>query len=123
MKTFRMIVLAVIAAIAIGGLVVDSKGLICRSDADCIENDNCMAGGSFLGITYNFDGYGLCRAAVTFLETKNGNDALKPLFDLVKAYIGISQTDMPEKYEDAKAGIESKREEVMIALNSVAGSD
>eukprot|EP00922_Rhytidocystis_sp_ex-Travisia-forbesii_P001713 GHVS01002423.1.p1 GENE.GHVS01002423.1~~GHVS01002423.1.p1 ORF type:complete len:120 (-),score=12.23 GHVS01002423.1:303-662(-) len=93
MKTFRMIVLAVIAAIAIGGLTVDA--FRCKKDEDCTsiagEKNSCVFNVMFGDVKVGDDTVGICSVEKTFMDENLGKDGFLHLLGFVE--VTVLQTD------------------------------
>eukprot|EP00922_Rhytidocystis_sp_ex-Travisia-forbesii_P001700 GHVS01002407.1.p1 GENE.GHVS01002407.1~~GHVS01002407.1.p1 ORF type:complete len:123 (-),score=23.14 GHVS01002407.1:479-847(-) len=96
MKTFRMIVLAVIAAIAIGGLTVDA---FCSEDGDCNENVKCMLEGEIFGVKYAEDEWGFCNDLVEASASLKECSELEDFIERLEVFLGLSA-------DERKAGLE-----------------
>eukprot|EP00922_Rhytidocystis_sp_ex-Travisia-forbesii_P041619 GHVS01062178.1.p1 GENE.GHVS01062178.1~~GHVS01062178.1.p1 ORF type:complete len:131 (+),score=21.42 GHVS01062178.1:134-526(+) len=130
MKTFRMIVLAVLAAIAIGGMSVYAENVFCKDGADC-ESGNCQMTGEFLSKPFGGEGgaVGVCEEALAFLDTVPEKEQYEEFADKVTGVLNMSEAEQVEKVEEieeVKALVAERIAEIRAAVEArveAAGSD
>eukprot|EP00922_Rhytidocystis_sp_ex-Travisia-forbesii_P041620 GHVS01062179.1.p1 GENE.GHVS01062179.1~~GHVS01062179.1.p1 ORF type:complete len:126 (+),score=15.32 GHVS01062179.1:160-537(+) len=116
MKTFRIIVFPVLAAIAIGGVVVDAV-YFCKDSSDCL--DDCVMSGTFLTTPFGDKGgaYGVCEELLVVLEGGDVGRYAEFVVTFTK-FLNTPAAEQEAKLEETKSAIAQITEKIQAETGS-----